>query len=59
MSGRSLLLLVSGILCLCSLSFVLGRRSVEMGSRAVHVAHEMNELDRLQLETAKHTNRVR
>ena len=39
---------------LCSVSFVAGRRSAEFGKPVAHAAHEMNELDRLEMETAKH-----
>jgi hypothetical protein len=53
MSRKSSLLRLAGILCLCCVSFILGRRSIEIERRTVRVAHEMNELDRLQLETAK------
>jgi hypothetical protein len=38
------------VLFLCCVSFVMGRSSTEIGRPAVH-AQQMNELDRLQLET--------
>lgn len=53
MSRTSSVLLLAGILCLCCVSFVLGRRSAWTGGRVVYATHEMNELDRLQSETAK------
>jgi len=49
--GVGALLLVA---LLCSVSFVAGRRSAEFGKPVAHAAHEMNELDRLEMETAKH-----
>ena len=42
------------VLFLCCVSFVMGRSSTEIGKPAVHAAQQMNELDRLQLETAPH-----
>jgi len=45
-------LLLGGVLYLCGLSFVIGRSSAEVRKPAVRVTHEMNELDRLQQETA-------
>lgn len=45
-------LLLGGVLYLCGLSFVIGRSSAETRKTTVHVTHEMNELDRLQQETA-------
>jgi hypothetical protein len=51
--GFKALLLLGGVLSLCSASFIVGRRSVETNKPVAHVTHEMNELDRLQLETAK------
>ena len=45
-------LLLGGVLYLCGLSFVVGRSSAQVAKPAVHVTHEMNELDRLQQETA-------
>jgi len=39
---------------LCCVSYVAGRRSAEFGKPMAHAAHEMNELDRLEMETAKH-----
>ncbi len=40
------------VLFLCSVSFVVGRRSMKAGKSTVRLQHQMNELDRLQLETA-------
>ena len=45
-------LLLGGVLYLCGLSFVIGRSSAGIGKPAVHATYEMNELDRLQQETA-------
>ena len=42
------------VLFLCCVSFVMGRSSTEIGKPAVRSSQPMNELDRLQLETAKH-----
>jgi hypothetical protein len=39
-------------LFLCCVSFVMGRSSMEIGKPTVRAAQQMNELDRLQLETA-------
>jgi hypothetical protein len=53
-SGFNAFLLLGGVLSLCCMSFIVGRHSVEAAVRpAAHATHEMNELDRLQLETAK------
>ncbi|QNI30423.1 hypothetical protein H7849_14765 [Alloacidobacterium dinghuense] len=46
-------LLLGGVLYLCGLSFIVGRSSAEIGKPTVHMTHQMNELDRLQQETAK------
>jgi hypothetical protein len=40
------------VLFLCCVSFVVGRSSTEIGKPAVRASRQMNELDRLQLETA-------
>jgi len=48
---KAVLLLV-GLSCLCCVFFVLGRYSVDLGKPNAHATHEMNELDRLQQETA-------
>jgi len=39
-------------LFLCCVSFVMGRSSTEIRKPTAHAAQQMNELDRLQLETA-------
>lgn len=41
------------VVLLCFVSFVAGRRSAYFGRPVAHAAHEMNELDRLEMETAK------
>ena len=51
-SRIEIFLLLAGILCLCSVSFVAGRNSWRMGAHVAQSRHEMNELDRLQQETA-------
>jgi|HubBroStandDraft_5_1064220.scaffolds.fasta_scaffold590522_2 hypothetical protein len=40
------------VLFLYCVSFVMGRSSMEIGKPAMRAAQQMNELDRLQLETA-------
>ena len=51
-SRIEIFLLLAGILCLCSVSFVAGRNSWRMGMHVAQSRHGMNELDRLQQETA-------
>jgi hypothetical protein len=41
------------VVLLCFVSYVAGRRSADFGRPVVRAAHEMNELDRLEMETAK------
>jgi hypothetical protein len=45
-------LVLGGVLCLCCLFFAVGRRSGESRRPVWHATHEMNELDRLQQQTA-------
>ena len=40
------------VLSLCCVSFVMGRSSTTIGKTKVQASQQMNELDRLQLETA-------
>jgi hypothetical protein len=51
-SGYKAILLLGGVLSLCCMSFVGGRHSAAAVMPASHATHQMNELDRLQLETA-------
>ena len=39
-------------LFLCCVSFVVGRSSMDVGKPTVRASQQMNELDRLELETA-------
>jgi hypothetical protein len=41
------------VVLLCFVSFVAGQRSTDFGRPVAHAVHEMNELDRLEMETAK------
>jgi hypothetical protein len=47
------LLALGAVLCLCYLSFTIGRRSQKAGISVSHT-YQMNELDQLQQETAGH-----
>ena len=40
------------VLFLCCVSFVVGRSSTDFGKPTVRVSQQMNELDRLERETA-------
>ena len=51
-SGFRAILVLGGVLSLCCMSFIVGRHSVDMNKPVAHATHEMNELDRLQQETA-------
>ena len=44
-------LLLGGVLCLCCASFAMGRTTMHKWP-AAHAVDHMNELDRLQMETA-------
>ena len=52
MSGISKIGALLLVLSLCCVSYVMGRSSTEIGKPRVQAAKQMNELDRLQLETA-------
>ena len=40
------------VLVLCGVSFVVGHSATGIGKPTAHATKQMNELDRLQLETA-------
>ncbi|MBV8630579.1 MAG: hypothetical protein JOZ83_06610 [Silvibacterium sp.] len=44
-------LLLGGVVSLCGMSFEVGRVSAEVKRPALHAIEQMNELDRLEMET--------
>lgn len=52
-SALKAFLLLGGVISLCGMSFEVGRHSAEANKPALRANHEMNELDRLEMETTQ------
>ena len=50
-SALKAFLLLGGVISLCGMSFEVGRHSAEANKPALRATHDMNELDRLEMET--------